>query len=204
MSDYPMGKKIIICCNVYPPNFIGGAELIAHDHAKVLKSLGYDVIIFAGDTQGHGERHSLRKETYDSLTVYRVTLTWEDFHQSNFNFTHKRVEEHFKNILDSFSPNIAHFHNIIGLSVGLIHIAKRKGLKTVLTLHDYWGFCYKNTILKKEDKICQDYSKCAECMPYVSEGAYKNIPISMRNDFLTIQFKNVDVFISPGHNRLNK
>jgi len=197
MRNLNMRNKIIICCNVYPPHFIGGAELIAHDHAKVLKNLGHDVIIFAGDIQGHGERHSLRKDTYDGLTVYRVTLNWEDFHQSSFNFTHKQVEEHFNNILDSFSPDIVHFHNLIGLSAALIHIAKQKHLRTVLTLHDHWGFCYKNTILKDEKNICRNYFKCEECMPFITEGYYKNIPISMRNDFLAMQFNDVDIFISP-------
>jgi len=192
-----MGKRILICCNVYPPKFIGGAELIAHDHAKTLKRLGHDVVIFAGDTEGHGERHSIRRDVYEGLTVYRVTLTWKDFQPSYINFTHRRVEEHFKNILDSFSPDIVHFHNIIGLSVGIIHLAKKKGLRTILTLHDHWGFCYKNTLLKNGGEICRDYSKCAECMPFISENSYKNIPIDMRKDFFAVQFKDVDVFISP-------
>jgi glycosyltransferase involved in cell wall biosynthesis len=192
-----MRKRIIICCNVYPPHFIGGAELIAHDHAKVLKNLGHEVIIFAGDTQGHGERHSLRKDTYDGLTVYRVTLTWKDFDQSSFNFAHKKVEEHFNNILNSLSPDIVHFHNLIGLSVGLIHIAKQKKFRTVLTLHDHWGFCYKNTLLKDGKNICNNYFKCEECMPVIADGNYMNIPICMRNDFLAMQFNDIDVFISP-------
>lgn len=192
-----MRKRIIICCNVYPPHFIGGAELIAHDHARVLRNLGHDVIIFAGDTQGHGERHSLIKDTYDGLTVYRVTLTWEDFHQSSFNFTHKKIEEHFNNILDSFSPDIVHFHNLIGLSVGLIHIAKQKKLRTILTLHDHWGFCYKNTLLKDGKNVCKNWFKCEECMPFIADGNYRNIPISMRNDFFAMQFNDIDIFISP-------
>ena len=190
-------KRIIICSNFYPPNFIGGAELIAHCHAKILKTLGYDVVIFAGDTKGNGERHSIRKETYESLTIHRVTLAGEDFQPSKVNFTHRKVEENFKNILDSFLPDIVHFHNIIGLSVGLIHAAKNRGIRTVLTLHDHWGFCYKNTLLRRENEICSDYTRCSECMPFISDDNYKNIPLSMRNDFLEVQFKDVDIFISP-------
>lgn len=197
-------KKIIICCNAYPPKFIGGAELIAHDHAKALKRLGMDVVIFAGDAQDRGKRHSIRKEIYDGLTVHRVALTWEDFDPSGINFSHSRIEESFKDVLDDFLPDIVHFHNIIGLSVGLMSIAKARGIKTVLTLHDYWGFCHKNTILKNETDICRDYSRCAECLPYLSGEDHNSIPMIMRKNFFELQFKNVDVFISPSQYLANE
>jgi glycosyltransferase involved in cell wall biosynthesis/ubiquinone/menaquinone biosynthesis C-methylase UbiE len=190
-------KRIIICSNFYPPNFIGGAELIAHDYAKMLRALGHNVVIFAGDNKGHGKRHSIRKETYEGLTIYRVTLSEEDFLPSQVNFIHRQVEENFKNLIDRFLPDLIHFHNIIGLSVGLIHVAKNKGIKTVLTLHDHWGFCYKNTLLKRDDEICTDYTRCADCMPFISGKTYINVPIKMREDFLNIQFRDIDVFISP-------
>lgn len=193
-----MKNKIVICSNVYPPNFIGGAELIAHNQAKTLKKLGHDVVVFTGDTQVQvfGRRHSLRRDTYDGLTVYRVYLTPQDYQSDFINFTHKKVEEHFKKLLDSFSPDIVHFHNIIGLSVGLIHIAKHKGIKTILTVHDHWGFCHKNTILKSSEEICRDY-RCAECMSIIPDEDCKNIPIRMRKDFIAIQLSEVDAFISP-------
>ncbi|MBN1323069.1 MAG: glycosyltransferase [Methanotrichaceae archaeon] len=192
-----MHKKILICCNAYPPNFIGGAELIAHEQAKILKKLGHEVAIFAGDGHIGGERYSLRNEVYDGLAVYRVSLAAEDYQPNLINFTHKNVENIYTHILDDFSPTIVHFHNIIGLSVGLIHIAKSKGIRTVLTVHDHWGFCYKNTMLKRGVEVCRDRSRCVECMPFVSDDGCRSIPIRMRKDFLEIQFRDVDAFISP-------
>ncbi|KUK94835.1 MAG: Putative glycosyltransferase (Group 1) [Methanothrix harundinacea] len=192
-----MGLKILMCCNAYPPNFIGGAELVAHEHAKILKNLGHDVAIFAGDGHIGGKRYSIKQDTYDGLPVYRISLTPQDYQPEFINFTHKEVEENFKCILDEFSPDIVHLHNIIGLSVGLIHIAKCRGIKTVLTAHDHWGFCYKNTILKHEEEVCNDWTKCDECMPFISDNNCSSIPIRMRRDFFAIQFRDVDAFISP-------
>jgi glycosyltransferase involved in cell wall biosynthesis len=192
-----MEKKIMICCNVYPPNFIGGAELIAHNQAKQLQSQGYNVIIFTGNIRGHGKRHSLQREDYEGLPVYRVHLTSEDYDQKFVNFSHKDVEEHFKNILKKFSPDIVHFHNLIGLSVGLIHVAKQQGIKTVLTLHDHWGFCFKNTIIKNNDEICRDFTQCTECMRVIPDENYRNIPMRIRQDFMAMQLEDIDAFISP-------
>src|SRR5712692_1421959 len=192
-----MKKRIVICCNVYPPNFLGGAELIAHYQAKALKQLGHEVVIFTGDTQHCGKRYSLRREAYGDLTVYRVSL-WPTDYQSEFvNFSHREVEQHFDALLEDFSPDVVHLHNLIGLSVGIIHLAKRRKIKTVLTVHDHWGFCYKNTLLKYGAEVCSNYTRCAKCMPFVQDGDGKQIPIRLRRDFLAMQLSEVDVFISP-------
>ena len=124
----------------YPPNFIGGAELIAHSQAKELKRTGFDVTIFTGDILDIGKRHSLRREEYEGLPVYRVRLTAEDYDPKFLNFTHKEVEEHFRTILKKISPDIVHFHNLIGLSVGLIHLAKKQGNKNSVDASRLLGF----------------------------------------------------------------
>ncbi len=192
-----MGKKILICCNVYPPGFVGGAELIAHSQAKELMCTGFDVTVFTGDISEIGKRHSLRREEYEGLPVYRVRLTAEDFDPRCENFTHKEVEEHFRTVLKKISPEIVHFHNLVGLSVGLIHIAKKQGIKTVLTLHDYWGFCFKNTLLKNNDELCRDFTRCPGCREVIPGQDNRNIPMRMRQDFIAMQLEEIDAFISP-------
>ncbi len=129
-----MKRRIIFCCNVYPPNFIGGAELIAHSQALELKKNGHEVIVFTGDISEFGKRHSIRREVYEGLTVFRIRLVSEDYEPEYINFYHEKVENYFKEVINSFSPDVVHFHNIIGLSLGLISIAKQRGIKTVLTL----------------------------------------------------------------------
>ena len=42
-------RKVLVCTNAYPPHFIGGAELIAHAHAKALQQRGNQVLVFAGE-----------------------------------------------------------------------------------------------------------------------------------------------------------
>jgi glycosyltransferase involved in cell wall biosynthesis len=190
-------KRIIICSNVYPPHFIGGAELIAHYQAKKMKEMGHEVIIFAGDSEIQGKRYDLHQDSYEGLSVYKVRLQSQDYNPNFINFYHRPVIQHFSRLIDDFSPHVVHFHHIIGLSVGLIHLAKRKGIKTVLTLHDHWGFCFKNTLIKDQEQICRDYGPCEDCLPFIREEDGMGIPISMRKDFLAIQLKEVDTFISP-------
>lgn len=189
--------KILICSNFYPPDFLGGAELIAHHHGKVLQSMGHDVQVFTGDSTHAGPRYSLGSKTYQGLLVHRIQLTWEDFQLDFVNFAHLRVNEHFSAVLDAFRPDVVHFHNLTGLSLGMIHVAKQRGIRTLLTVHDHWGFCLKNTLLKQGAEICRDYSKCHDCLALVQDGDGKGIPIQLRKDYFSLRLHEVDHFISP-------
>lgn len=192
-------KKIIFCCNSYPPHFIGGAELIAHAQAKVLKKLGHDVLIFAGELNDSRKRYSVKKDSYKGLPVYRVCLHSKDLSYDFFNFAHEAVEDIFDNLLNDYSPDIVHFHNIIGLSAGLIQVAKKRAIRTVMTLHDYWGICHKNTLMKEKNVICKDTGGCDKCQTIISGNRWRGVPSRMRKDFIALQISMVDNFISPSN-----
>jgi len=189
--------KILICCNVYPPNFIGGAELIAHQQALALTKLGHEVQIFTGDTQVAGERYSYHEELYENLKVHRIRLINIDYDPNYICFSHQEVEKHFIQLSRKFCPDIIHFHNIIGLSVTILRIAKELNIKTILTLHDYWGFCLKNTMMKREKITCGDYSRCEECQSVINDGMNRRIPIRLRQNYFKLMIDQVDFFISP-------
>lgn len=192
-----MAQTILICSNVYPPHFVGGAELIAHYQAKLLQQRGYNVSVFAGENAAGGDRYSVREDYYDGLPIFRSRLWPQDYRTDAVNYSHPEVDASFAKILDLVRPNVVHMHNLVGLSAGIIHSAKQRGIRTLLTLHDYWGFCFKNTLLKNNNEICQDYSRCAECSASISDEAGRQIPITTRRDFLNSQLSEVDVFISP-------
>jgi glycosyltransferase involved in cell wall biosynthesis len=192
-------KKIILCSNAYPPYFIGGAELIVHQHAKILKKLNHDVIIFSGQLNNSGKRYSIKHDTFEGIPVFRVCLHSRDFSSDFFSFTHKEVENLFDNVLEDFSPDIVHFHNIIGLSAGLIQVAKQRKIKTVLTLHDYWGICHKNTLINYDGSICEKPFDCEKCQQFISGQRWENIPTHMRRGFISSQLHMVDTFISPSN-----
>lgn len=189
--------RILLASNVYPPNFVGGAELIAHHQAKALQALGHEVEVFAGETQAFGNHHEVRREVWAGIPVHRVSMLPGDYDPAYFNFSHPDIEARFQEVLDAFKPQVFHGHNLIGLSAALPHLARRAGATTVVTLHDHWGYCYKNTIIKEGTKVCTDFSRCFECLPAIDEGAGRAIPIRFRKDFVSLMMEDVDAFVSP-------
>ncbi len=191
--------RILTCCNVYPPNFIGGAELVAHYQSKALQAAGHQVQVFAGLPGSGWKQYHLKQDFYDGLAVHRVHLTPKDYQSEFVNFIHPHVERHFSELLAHFRPDVVHFHNIVGLSVVLIRLAHEFGAPTVLTVHDHWGFCFKNTLMKTEEATCTNFTRCDECQPFIDDGACRQIPMRLRQDYFQLVMRDIDAFVSPSH-----
>lgn len=189
--------RILICCNVYPPKFVGGAELIAHYQGVALRAAGHDVRVFAGDTHTAAPRYATSDDDYEGIPVRRIRLTAEDFNPGHANFSHPAVERCFTALLCEFRPDVVHFHNLIGLSVTIVRLAREAGARTIVTLHDYWGFCFKNTGMKSESEQCIDATSCHECRQHIDDGRARRIPMRMRQDYFRLLADGVDAFVSP-------
>jgi glycosyltransferase involved in cell wall biosynthesis len=191
-----MSKTVLLCSNIYPPDFVGGAELIASYHAKTLKQMGHKPVVFAGRSEPALPHYAMSQDSMDGVPVYRIQLATGDFDSRTVNFFHPEVDRQFETVLQTCRPDVVHMHNMIGLSLGMIHAAKLHGARIVMTLHDFWGFCFKNTLIDADQKICQDFSRCRNCQNAIQDGP-RTLPIRMRNDYLALQFAHVDAFISP-------
>jgi len=189
--------KVMVCCNVYPPGFLGGAEIIAHNQAKMLQKLGHEVLVFSGDIRYREDKYRPLLEEFDGINVHRIRLVPEDYDLTKALFAHKEIERQFASILDEFYPDVVHFHNIIGFSVKIIAMAKEFGSRTVLTVHDHWGFCLKNTILKDDGSICDDFAMCHNCMSHITPEEKGIAPLRLRSDYFTLMFSYLDLIISP-------
>jgi len=170
--------------------------LIVACHAKTLQQMGHKPVVFAGRSEAGFSHYAVTHELFEGIPVYRVQLSCEDFDPRLVNFSHPPVDRQFEDLLVKCRADVVHMHNMIGLSLGMVHTAKRLGIPTVMTLHDFWGFCLKNTLLDADNRICEDFSRCHECQSEIVDNQ-RVLPIRMRNDFMALQFAEVDAFISP-------
>jgi glycosyltransferase involved in cell wall biosynthesis len=191
-----MARHILMCCNFYPPFFIGGAELIVHAQARRMIQLGHRVTVFCGRDDGAYEHYSMVEEVYEDVPVIRLYLRPSNFSQGQ-NFRNPQVDAAFGAVLDRIQPDIVHFHNIMGLSLGMVSAAKRRNIPAYVTFQDHWGFCFKNTRLKTAEAVCQDFSECADCGASLTgqEGRFDHV--WLRNDYLALQFSKLHRMVYP-------
>ncbi len=188
--------RILVVSNFFPPSFIGGAEIVAAMQARRLMELGHEVRVLAGDTQRRVPGYPVREDSFDGLPVTRVALQPSDFAPHGNNVAHPEVDAVFVRLIEAWRPDVVHAHHLLGLSVGILRAARARGIRTVLTLHDHWGFCLRSTRITTTGAICQDTTRCADCMRDIVLGD-DAWPIRFRQDYLRWQLGAVDAFVSP-------
>jgi glycosyltransferase involved in cell wall biosynthesis len=187
-------KRLLLISNFYPPAAIGGAEIVAHRHAKLLADRDWSVIVLAGRIPSATvPEGSLDIEEIDGIPVYRLSIPLLDVQR---NFRWERANGVFVNLIAAYRPDCVHFHNVVGLGVELIALAKQHGIRTVVTLHDNWGFCFKNTRLRNDNTVCRDFEECYLCRPMLETSTF-DVPIRLRRDYVAFCLDQADELVSP-------
>lgn len=190
--------RILICSNLFPPHVMGGAELVAYQYAKSLRDLGHDVRIFSGRLRGGVLTSYRSKIKRGEFYTTWVDLAPHDLSGDQWNFRNPNVLEAFRRALHEFSPDIVHFHNLVGLSVQMIDECHTRRIPTVMTLHDYWGICFKNTLIKNDGSLCtQGGFDCLGCRAIL--GRDRPMPSPVRNAHILLSLRKIDRFIAPSH-----
>ena len=188
-------RRVLIVSHLYPPEALGGSEVVASQEAEAWRRQGHEVRVFCGRLCDDQPRYALA--TRINASVVRVNLHTADFdHRGHLNMHRPLLEAHFARCLDVFQPDLVHFHNIYALSAGLIEVCRQRRLPMVMTLHDYWALCLKNTMLTNADLVCQHNGLgCLDCQRIVSADELVLLPV--RNTLIKLSLRHVDRFIAP-------
>ena len=195
MTDEESGIRLLLVSNFYPPSFVGGAELMAHFHAKKLTRKGVKVYVLSTKYDNTVAAYSIVREEHEGIPVFRIVMPPQDM-QGCSNFLNPQVDLRFQEIFSVIKPQIVHAHNIAGLSINLLSLANSLGASTVVTLHDHWGYCYRNIILDKNGNLCQPKTSCTGCGVEFSLHE-KTYPMELRQSYLRYIFNQVDLILPP-------
>lgn len=162
------------------PESAGGTEVHTHLLAKELQRAGHEVAVCYHTQDKARPEHELVQSEFDGLPTYRLVnnFTWSQ--GPDFEFFDPGQDVKFQAVLDAVQPDIVHFQHLGGgLSTSFPALARRRGIATLLTLHDFWPMCYRSHLLTSDDKLCigpEGGLRCAQCWLY---GAVQQ-PISIR------------------------
>ncbi len=189
--------SVLIVSNFYPPHIVGGAELVAHRQALALASRGNRVRVLAGATpRSENDKGCLEREDVDGLTVFRLPL--RSLEASDL-FFWPAAAMRLRSILASERFDVVHFHNVVGLGANLIPEAASSGAVVLVTLHDPWGVCFKQTLLRNDGSLCTDTDGCAECLPSIRPQDEVSLPIRLRRDYVAWALDHAGTLVSPSH-----
>ena len=144
--------KLLTVNNYY--YYRGGAETVFLEHSKIFAALGWEVVPFAMKHPKNlatpwseffveeiefGEQYSMGEKL---LRIPRVVYSLE-------------ARKKLGRLLDKVRPDVCHAHNVYHhISPSIFGLLKRRGVPTVLTLHDLKIACPAYQMLAK-DGICE-------------------------------------------------
>lgn len=159
--------KILIVNTYYYPNIIGGTENSVKLLAENL-AIKNNVAVFTIDnTQTKG----IYKEKINNVDIYRSSgglFNTKSRLNNNANIIRKIVNRlvelknyyaynNLNKVINEFKPDIIHTNNLYGISPYIYKLIKRKNIKVVHTLRDYWMIDPSIELQEKDNFIYQRF-----------------------------------------------
>jgi len=168
--------KLLFVVHDFPPHRLGGAQLYAKNLAQKISGLG-DVeidILYPVFRESSFEKYVILEKEYEGLKVFELPKEHALEPQKIY---HQDAANAFHRFLQNQRYDVIHFHGLGQLSLAPIHVAKGMGLKTVMTLHDYWFLCDHWHLIRKNQDLCsgpESVEKCAKC--YLEDHSLEETP----------------------------
>lgn len=161
--------RIVVIISLYPPVGVGGAEKAASLLAEAMARNGDEVAVIS--------LHKDNRETVEErngVRVYRLPLDnfYWPFDQERKRGFLARALWHIRDswnlqaaarvgrILDQERPDVVHSHNLAGFSVAVWKEVKKRGIRLVHTMHDYYLLCLRSATFRN-GQVCA--GRCLEC-----------------------------------------
>jgi glycosyltransferase involved in cell wall biosynthesis len=201
--------RVALVVHKFPPESLGGTEIYTWSLARALASAGHDVHVYHSLAGSASVDARVERE---GLHLWRVLLpqarsTEGPIGQYWHTFRAAAVEKDFECFLKEVSPEIIHFHHVQGVSARLIELAR--GLPRIVTLHDYWFFCFNSQLVRPDQQVCSgprlgwNCVDCATVRPdlrkYRSLRPLIALPLAYRNFYLRKTVEQVDLLVAPSH-----
>ena len=104
----------------------------------------------------------------------------------------------FRNILEEYQIDVVHYQHLIHAPVEYVLISKSMGVKSVLSVHDYYYVCDEHFL--QNDKFCTcdlptDLDHCVACLHHKSECAPRDV--YNRREIMQELLQTVDKVVAP-------
>ena len=133
----PRKPKLLLVNVFYPPQAIGGATRVVHDHVTLLrKSFGhqYDIEVLC-TLEGGTTPYEIQTYADSGVRIWSVTSNpaIDDMHAID-----PQMERIFAELLQRIRPDLVHFHCVQRLTAAVVDATRRSGIPYVITVHDGW------------------------------------------------------------------
>ena len=160
-----MGPRVLLVCHAYPPDSHAGVEVYSSRLAAELVRRGRPVAVCAARLRPGGAQYAVEEGIVDGIPTFGIVQNWP-YRGLPEALDDPAVDRVFEGILDRWSPDLVAVQTLAGLSLGIIEVARARGLRVVVHLHDGWWSCPSGgQRLHPDGTHCLpvDRSRCGAC-----------------------------------------
>lgn len=153
----------------FPPYRTGGLTKYAFDLAKSQVSDGHEVLaLWPGQIKSYSAKTYIKEgrkvEGIRNLELINPLPVSLDEGINDFEAYTKPCDVHiYLSFFSKEKPDVIHIHTLMGIHKEFIEAANELKIRTVMTSHDYFGFCPKVT-LYRYGECCDDDNGCRNCI----------------------------------------
>lgn len=148
--------KVLIAHNHYGDHALGGEAMVFNAEAELLKRHGVEVVKY--------ERTNSEINSFSPLQKIGLLI--------NLHWSPETIRDAGK-IMDRYRPDILHVHNYkYIITPSIFYAARKRNIKTVLTLHNYRLMVPCGNFMTREGNVCEEclninsakilYRRCAQ------------------------------------------
>jgi len=177
--------RILLAVHAFPPRSTAGVEVYTLRLARALRELGHEARVLAARHDLAAEPSGMRERLHEGVPVVEVNNV-HDRGTLRATWDAPGIARAFAAHLEAWRPDVVHFQHLLNLSAALPAEAKRRGMRTLLTLHDYWADCPRDGLRIREDLVrCErvDHAVCARCLrtsPYLTPALQRGVATTLR------------------------
>lgn len=159
--------RVLLVSHRFPPAHTAGTEVYTQELAGHLAAAGHQVHVFTAEKDVARCDLTLHRRKQGELTVDEVVQNLY-LHRFRETWDHPGIDALFGKVLDEVRPDVVHIHHLLYLSTGVIAQARSRGIRVVMTLHDFWLECPRfGQLVHGDGSICHevDFTRCGTCLP---------------------------------------
>ncbi|MBN2643632.1 MAG: glycosyltransferase, partial [Victivallales bacterium] len=199
-----MTKTILFVLHASPHYRYGGTEYYSFNLINELARLNNNVRVLYPIYDKQQLVPVMLEKQFDGLIAYEIHSN--QVNNLNIEIENQAYIQLFRQILNETQFDIVHFHHTLGLPYTFLKVVKDYGIKSCLTLHDFWLICLNVHLLRSDvNDICDgplSPSHCTNCLlsgRSNNERLYKefNYILKKRKLEVTNLLNDVDLITAP-------
>lgn len=135
--------KILILSDGFPPQALGGAEIVAFNLAEYFKRKEHQVFVITTCREKKDEGSI----DYQGFKIFRIHTDYHERWRAYFSLYNPQTVGRVKELIQKINPDVVHAHNVhYYLSYHSLKIAKESGKPVFLTAHDMISYDYGKAV----------------------------------------------------------